>query len=220
MSLRAAPAVLCTLLWLSTGALAQTTTPPPGAIAGVVLDAPGQKPLADATVSARSPALPGEQTAVTDADGAFEMTLLPPGTYSLKISHDGFETFSPELVVRDRRIRVRLYLVPEKSAPSVAQLTETAVEFNDSMTAPEMVSGPNPEYSPEALDREVEGNMLIRCVVTTSGSVRSCRVLKSLPFMDTAVVTALERRKYKPATFQGRPLEVFYTFNLKLAMPK
>src|SRR5205809_973019 len=78
-----------------------------------------------------------------------------------------------------------------------------ALEFNDSMTAPTMVSGPAPEYTREALDRGVEGNMQIRCIVTLDGQVRGCRIVKGLPFMNTAVIEALQKRKYKPALSQG-----------------
>lgn len=59
-------------------AAAQTTT---GVLTGVVVDAATQAPLPDAVVVARSPALPGEQSVVTDESGAFEITLLPAGTY-------------------------------------------------------------------------------------------------------------------------------------------
>jgi protein TonB len=49
--------------------------------------------------------------------------------------------------------------------------------------------------------------------------VFGCRVLKSLPFMDRAVIDALERRRYKPATLGGRPVEVNYNFKITLRLP-
>ena len=82
---------------------------PSGIISGLVLDATMQAPLAGAVITARGPALMGEQTAVTDDAGAFEITMLPPGTYALAVQHDGFLPFSPEgLVVKSRRMKVRL----------------------------------------------------------------------------------------------------------------
>ncbi|GAC1347708.1 MAG: hypothetical protein NVSMB23_27410 [Myxococcales bacterium] len=94
------------------------------------------------------------------------------------------------------------------------------LEFNDTMTPPTKVSGPNPEYTRQALDHEVEGLMMIRCVVTVEGVVKDCRVTRGLPFMDRAVVEALERRRYKPALLMGRPVEVDYTFKIRLALPR
>src|SRR3954467_7572108 len=60
-------------------ALAQTT----GTLSGQVVDANNKQPAADAVVIAQSPALQGEQTAVTDTTGSFEITLLPAGNYTL-----------------------------------------------------------------------------------------------------------------------------------------
>jgi len=193
-------------------AAAQTSK---GVLTGVVVDAATQAPLPDATVVARSPALPGEQSAVTDESGAFEMTLLPAGTYSLAVTHEGFESFSPDgLTIKGGRMRIRIAVAPVP--PPVA---DTAIEFNDTMTMPSMVSGPDPEYTPDAVERGIEGSMQVRCVITADGQVRSCKVLKGQPFMNGAVVGALERRKYQPALAQGKPVDVYYTFNIRLKLP-
>jgi TonB family protein len=168
-------------------------------------------------VVARSPALPGEQAVVSDSSGAFEMTLLPPGTYSLAVKREGFQTYSPEgLVLKAGRIRVRIAVLP---VPTPATQAAAAVEFDDAMTAPAMISGPAPEYTAGAVERGVEGNMQVRCVVTAEGQVRACKVIKGLPFMNLAVVDALEQRKYKPATAQGKAVDVYYTFNIRLKLP-
>jgi TonB family protein len=217
MSRRMRAAALAAALFLPAAALAAETT---GSLAGVVVDASTQAPLAGASVTARSPALVGEQTALTDDNGRFEVTLLPPGTYDLTVKHDGFEPFAPAgLVLKGRRVLIRLALAPLQAPPPAAPL-EAAIEFNDaSMTAPAIVSGPAPEYSQEALERGVEGLMSVRCTVTAAGAVRRCKVLKGLPYMDRPVIDALEARKYKPAMASGKPLDVLYTFTIRLKLP-
>lgn len=117
---------------------------------------------------------------------------------------------------------------PEREAPAVARSstapaaagTDARVDFAEGMSPPVFVSGPEPEYTARAIDRGVEGLMVVRCVVTAQGTVHGCQVLRSLPFMDQAVVEALERRRYKPAALRGRPVEVNYTFRIKLALPR
>ena len=94
------------------------------------------------------------------------------------------------------------------------------VEFNDTMTPPQVLSGPNPEYTPQALEHEVEGLMIVKCVVTTDGTVYGCRVLKSLPFMDRQVISALERSRYEPYLVNGRPVEIDMTFRIRLQLPQ
>lgn len=200
----------------SAGALAAESS---GTLAGVVVDAATQNPVPEAQVTARGPALLGEQTAVTDETGAFEMTFLPAGTYGLSVKRDGFQPFAPDgLVLKGRKVRIRLALLQTVVAPPPAA-AEPALEFNDSMTAPSMISGPSPEYTQDAIERGIEGVMQVRCTVTASGAVRRCKVLKGLPYMDRAVIDALEARRYKPALAQGKPVDVLYTFTIRLKLP-
>jgi TonB family protein len=209
-------AVLGLVLSLATGALAEG--PAPAAILlGTVVDAATEAPVPEAVVVAHSPALIGEQEVRTDAAGAFEMTFLPPGTYSLSVRRDGFVPFAPEaLVLKVGKVHVRIAVLP---VPPPVSLTASAIEFNETMIAPAMISGPAPEYTQEAIERGVQGNMQVRCVVTIDGQVRGCKVVKGLPFMNGAVVDALEKRKYKPAVAQGKAVDVYYTFNIRLKLP-
>ena len=207
---RAAKTVFTIAFALSTAAAAEPTA----TISGIVVDAATQSPVAGAQITAHSPALTGEQSATTDGAGAFEMTLLPAGSYGLTVRRDGFQPFSPEgLVVRDHAsLRVRLRI--QAAAPAAVP------EFSQAMTPPVRVSGPDPEYTQAAIDHGVEGLMVVKCLVTTEGAVRECHALKSLPFMEHPVVSALEHRRYRPAMLQGKPVEVQYTFNVRLSLPQ
>lgn len=94
-------------------------------------------------------------------------------------------------------------------------------EFNEaSMTRPAFISGPDLAYTQRALEHEVEGLMIVKCVVTVEGAIRHCEVLKGLPYMDAAIVEALQRRRYRPATLDGRPIEVKYVFRVNLRLPQ
>jgi protein TonB len=106
------------------------------------------------------------------------------------------------------------------AAEQAAAAPETPAFDPASMTRPVFVSGPDPAYTRSALAREVEGLMVVACVVTREGQVRDCRVLQGLPFMDAAVVQALERRRYRPATQNGVAVEVTYHFRLNLKLPR
>ncbi|WP_239469822.1 energy transducer TonB [Archangium violaceum] len=94
----------------------------------------------------------------------------------------------------------------------------TRCDFS-SMTPPEMLSGAAVRYTPEALVARVSGLVIARCTITREGAVEHCRILKGLPYMDEAVIEALESRRYRPVLFQGNPVSVPYTFNVKLRMP-
>ena len=59
-----------------------------GSIRGTVRT--GGTALPGVTVEARSPNLQGSRTTVTDAEGRFALTLLPPGQYALTVKLEGF----------------------------------------------------------------------------------------------------------------------------------
>jgi hypothetical protein len=62
-----------------------------GTIRGTVKDQQGLA-LPGATITATSPALQGERTVVTDADGAYLFRAIPPGSYNLKVEMSGMAT--------------------------------------------------------------------------------------------------------------------------------
>jgi outer membrane receptor protein involved in Fe transport len=74
-------------LFVAGGAFAQTT----GTVEGVVNDE-NNAPLPGVTAEATSPNLQGTKVSVTDTFGKFRFVLLPPGTYSVKFTLQGFAT--------------------------------------------------------------------------------------------------------------------------------
>jgi len=80
---RLAGALAAFLFLASPLLLAQTT----GTIRGVV--ATGQTPLPGVTVEAKGPNLQGARTSVTDAEGRFVLTNLPPGSYAITATLEG-----------------------------------------------------------------------------------------------------------------------------------
>lgn len=66
-----------------------------GAIVGRVLDAAGE-PLPGTTIEVVGPALAGPRVSVTDLQGRYRVTELPPGMYTVTLSLPGFRS-----VVRD-----------------------------------------------------------------------------------------------------------------------
>ena len=108
-------------LSLATPALAQTT----GGIQGQIIDSSTQQPVPDAVVIATSPALQGEQTAVTDASGSFEISLLPTGVYKIDIQREGYTPFTQmDLKLGlDKTVHIKLQLVPDTLNGPAVEIT-------------------------------------------------------------------------------------------------
>lgn len=73
------------LVFSATSLLAQTS----GGMVGRITDATGAA-LPGVTVEAKSPALQGTRTAVSEVDGDYRFVLLPPGEYSVRFNLSGF----------------------------------------------------------------------------------------------------------------------------------
>jgi TonB family protein len=64
----------------------------------------------------------------------------------------------------------------------------------------------------------VEGKVLVRCVITSTGDVQACQVIKSVPMLSELVLAALRTSRFEPAHYQGRAqaIQYLFTFNFKL----
>jgi TonB family protein len=111
---------------------------------------------------------------------------------------------------------------PPAQPANVSTDTQSVVTlpFGAGMTRPERISGPIPQYTKEALENRTEGLMIVKCIITREGEVRNCIIIQPLPFMEEAVLDALYQSRYKPVTLEGRPIQVDYTFNIRLSLPK
>ncbi|WP_223753083.1 energy transducer TonB [Myxococcus sp. RHSTA-1-4] len=84
----------------------------------------------------------------------------------------------------------------------------------------ELLEGPPIQYTPEAVAARVQGTMLVKCVITRTGRVRDCRVIKGLEPMNDVVVKALLARRYKPVVVQGKPVDFSFVFTIRLTLPR
>lgn len=64
---------------------AHAQVPTTGSVRGVVTDAASGAPVPGAVVSVRGPALQSQAGAITEGDGSYEITGLPPGLYTLTV---------------------------------------------------------------------------------------------------------------------------------------
>ena len=87
------------------------------------------------------------------------------------------------------------------------------------MTRPAPIAQPAPVYTREANASRAQGTVSARCIITVEGTLKDCRIIRGVTFMDAAVLDALSRWRYSPVMFQGRPVSVYYAINLRLVAP-
>jgi hypothetical protein len=111
------------LLSLAIPLTAQTT----GSIRGEVDT--GGTPLPGVTVEARSPNLQGTRASVTDNDGRFNLTLLPPGAYTVTATLEGFAPKSQTLQLGlNQAAVIRFELLTSASAEVTVTAQAATVE--------------------------------------------------------------------------------------------
>jgi protein TonB len=106
---------------------------------------------------------------------------------------------------------------PELKRPqSGGAMASEPVPFEPSMTRPQLLSGREPQLTEEARAARVRGTALVRCVVTREGQVKGCRILNGLPHMEQELLDAVSSWRVTPATAGGQPLDVDYTFVVRI----
>jgi TonB family protein len=84
---------------------------------------------------------------------------------------------------------------------------------------PEVLSRVNPSYTLEARIARAEGVVVLEALIDREGNVQDVRVLKGLPHgLDRVAVDAVKQWKFRPATLDGKPVEVYFvvTVNFRL----
>jgi hypothetical protein len=97
-------------------------------LTGKVLDATNQAPVGDVVVTVTSPALQGEQVAVSDATGAYRIPNLPPGEYEMRVEKETYRPFQRTGIAlrADATIRFDAQLLPEAIKAEVVEVQAMA----------------------------------------------------------------------------------------------
>jgi Ca-activated chloride channel family protein len=107
------------------GALAAQTNAT-GTLVGTVLERSGA-PISGATVRISSSALPGDRVTTTDAGGTFRFSLLLPGTYTVRITKDGYSSQQGQAaVVQGQELKLGFRLASEATAACVVEVVASA----------------------------------------------------------------------------------------------
>ncbi|HTU36169.1 MAG TPA: TonB family protein [Candidatus Acidoferrum sp.] len=89
---------------------------------------------------------------------------------------------------------------------------------------PVPVTKVDPKYPVEAIRENIEGEVVLYAIIRANGSVDSIQVVRHLdPLVDREAVAALAQWKFRPATRDGKPVDVeaivHIPFNYKLPEP-
>ncbi|MDT8071216.1 MAG: energy transducer TonB [Terriglobia bacterium] len=78
-----------------------------------------------------------------------------------------------------------------------------------SVSPPQVIKAPDPQYSKEALKKKIEGTVVLWVVIGPDGVPKDVRVQRSLGYgLDQEAIEAVKKWKFKPAKLKGQPVTV------------
>jgi periplasmic protein TonB len=93
------------------------------------------------------------------------------------------------------------------------------IEIGGPVTRPVPIDTPQPIYSEIARRARIEGVVLLRTILDTSGRVTDVKIVKDLPFgLGAAAVAAVERWRYRPATLNSEPVAVYLEVTVRFTL--
>ncbi|HTY62713.1 MAG TPA: energy transducer TonB [Acidobacteriota bacterium] len=99
----------------------------------------------------------------------------------------------------------------QKSAvPGAGRSTNGPYIVGGGVSAPVVIDRPVPSYTEEARNAEIEGFLVMQCVVSAEGKARDCKILNGLGYGldESAADTVTARWRFTPGSFQGKPVDV------------
>jgi periplasmic protein TonB len=81
-----------------------------------------------------------------------------------------------------------------------------------------LIQSVEPVYPLEAKQRRIEGNVELRVVVGTDGTVRSVSLVSGLPLLAPAAIAAAHGFRYSPALLNGQPIETIQTIEMSFKL--
>jgi protein TonB len=114
------------------------------------------------------------------------------------------------------------YKVPEGyPPPPSAPMNEAGVfaAVPSGGTQPEEVDRVVPRYPTAARAAGIGGRVVIRGIVRRDGTIDNVEIIKDLPFgLGEAAREAVQHWRFRPATFRGEPIDVYYTVTVNFKL--
>jgi len=93
------------------------------------------------------------------------------------------------------------------------------IQVGGDVKKPIKVYAPQPEYTEIARKARITGVVIVQAIIDKQGNVTNVKLLKSLPMgLGQSAVEAIKKWKFKPATLNGKPVEVYYNLTVNFQL--
>lgn len=118
-------------------------------------------------------------------------------------------------------VSIKYVPVVEEEKTDIYQIAEVMPEFPNGLDALFNFISDNLKYPSDALEKGMQGRVVVQVVVNEDGSVTRPQILKSIsPSLDKEALRIVSiMPKWKPGTQDGIPVKVKYTFPITFKLP-
>lgn len=92
------------------------------------------------------------------------------------------------------------------------------LEFFAVSEKPELIRQVQPKYPELAKRTGIEGTVVIKALIDTEGNIEKVILLKSIPMLDEAALTAAKQCKYKPGKQRDKFVKVWVSLPFKFSL--
>jgi TonB family protein len=92
------------------------------------------------------------------------------------------------------------------------------VRVGGAIKVPTKIRDVRPVYPPDALDARIQGVVIIEATIDTDGRVADAKVLRSIPQLDEAALTAVRQWEFTSTSLNGVPVPVIMTVTVNFAL--
>jgi TonB family protein len=109
--------------------------------------------------------------------------------------------------------------VPEPQPETIERTTGVYSAVPPGGTQPEELDRAIPRYPMAARRASVQGPVVIRGIVRRDGTIDNLEIIKDLPYgLGEEARRAVNRWRFRPATYRGEPIDVYYTVTVNFRL--
>jgi len=143
------------------------------------------------------------------------------GTRQLEVRTDTTATTESAATTTTAQPRPPAQPAPQPAAevPASADRSGVYAAVPAGGTQPEEVARQIPRYPAIARRAGVQGAVVVRGIVRRDGTIDNVEVIKDLPYgLGEAAAEAVARWRFRPATYRGEPIDVYYTVTVNFRL--
>ena len=93
------------------------------------------------------------------------------------------------------------------------------VRIGGQIQQPTLIKRVEAVYPDLAMKANIQGTVILEAIVDEKGEVQNVKVLRSIPLLDRAAITAVQQWRYSPVILNGQPVPFILTVVMSFSIP-